>query len=89
MSDKVQVQIAVKQIEQEALDAITQFPAFNSGHEGWAVIKEELDELWDEVRAYPNADPNKMAKEAIQIGAMAARFVADLCPIEHLGAGGE
>ena len=35
----------------EALDARTKFPPFNSAHEGWAVLYEEVDEIWDEVRA--------------------------------------
>ena len=54
------------------------FPAFNSYHEGYAVIKEELDELWEEVKKYPKQDNAKLYKEAIQIGAMAIRFVYDL-----------
>ncbi|MBU2685875.1 MAG: hypothetical protein KKF27_21750 [Gammaproteobacteria bacterium] len=59
--------------------AENKFPAFNSGHEGWAVIKEELDELWEEVRNYPASDKRRMKKEAIQVGAMALRFIVDLC----------
>ncbi|MBA7577647.1 hypothetical protein ES708_19500 [subsurface metagenome] len=53
-------------------------PYFNSYHEGYAVIKEELDELWEEVKKYPNQDNKNLKKEAIQIGAMALRFVYDL-----------
>jgi len=55
------------------------YPDFNSAHEGWAVIKEELDELWEEVRKYPNEDKLAMKKEAKQIGAMALRFITDIC----------
>jgi len=70
---------AAAAIEIEALRAATSYPKFNSGHEGWAVIKEELDELWDEVRKYPNALPSGLRYEAIHVGAMAVRFIADLC----------
>ncbi len=48
---------------------------FNSPHEGWAVIWEELDELWDEVRA---DRPRRARKEAVQVGAMAVRYLLDL-----------
>jgi hypothetical protein len=56
------------------------FPPFNSGHEGWAIIKEELDELWKEVmtnQSTPGRD-QRMYKEAIQVAAMALRFAYDL-----------
>lgn len=60
--------------------AQAKFPAFNSGHEGYAVILEELDELWDEVKASkPGSDMTAMRKEAIQVAAMALRFVRDVC----------
>ena len=54
------------------------FPCFNSYHEGYAVIKEELDELWEEVKKYPKQDNDNLKKEATQIGAMALRFIYDL-----------
>ena len=56
------------------------FHRFNGPHEGYAVILEELDELWDEVKASkPGADRAAMRKEAIQVAAMALRFVHDVC----------
>lgn len=48
---------------------------FNSFHEGFAVLNEEVDELWDEVKK----DNYDLAiKEAVQVGAMAIRFVAEM-----------
>ena len=47
-------------------------------HEGYAVILEELDELWDEVKRQV-ADRKSMRKEALQVAAMALRFVRDVC----------
>lgn len=66
------------------LDAATsKFGPFNSAHEGFAVLKEEVDELWDEVKAKQGArDVAKMRKEAIQVAAMAMRFVLDVCDAE-------
>lgn len=52
---------------------------FNSHHEGWAVIYEELDELWDEVRVR-QPDNGNLLREAIQTAAMAIRFIHDLVP---------
>lgn len=49
----------------------------NSPHEGWAVIKEEVDELWECVRANNGASLDAR-QEAIQIAAMALRYVYDV-----------
>lgn len=58
------------------------FPAFNSAHEGYSVILEELDELKAHVWANQKArDWDAMQKEAIQVAAMAMRFAIDVCPL--------
>ena len=49
----------------------------HSTHEGYAVIKEELDELWDEVKK-KHPDPKRLLAEAIQIGAMAIAFAVEV-----------
>jgi hypothetical protein len=57
--------------------ALERFDSFNSPHEGWAVIREELDELWDHVKA--NTGQGLDAHdEAMQIAAMALRYAHDL-----------
>lgn len=45
------------------------------------MIFEELDELWDEVKASKPKDPRRaeMRKEALQVAAMALGFIADVC----------
>jgi hypothetical protein len=65
----------------EELDkALRKHPKFNSAHEGWAVIREEVDELWDEVKVRPaKRRRDKMRKEAIQVAAMALRFALEVC----------
>lgn len=66
--------------ENELVEAMNTYPPMNSAHEGWAVIREEVDELWDEVKAKQGQrDVEKMRKEAIQVAAMAMRFVIDVC----------
>ena len=67
-------------IEAELDEAKAKYMGFNSNHEGYAVILEELDELWDIIKAskLTSAD-GRMKKECIQIAAMAIRFIEDLC----------
>lgn len=56
------------------------FPPFNSAHEGFAVLDEERDELWEEVKGNKRDGAyNRMRAEAIQVAAMAIRFVIDVC----------
>jgi hypothetical protein len=60
--------------------ATSKFPPMNSAHEGFAVLKEEVDELWEHVKQKQGTrDIAKMRREAIQVAAMAIRFVADVC----------
>lgn len=66
---------AVADIAAEVRRARRLFPPFNSAHEGYAVLMEELDEVWDAVKA--NRLDAAIA-EAVQVGAMAVRFVADM-----------
>lgn len=75
-------------IEVEYVKAIGSFPAFNSAHEGYAVMLEEVDELWEEVKKnQKKRDVEKMRKEAIQIAAMAVRFIKDCCDPDGHGYG--
>ena len=53
-------------------------PPMHGPHEGYALILEELDDLWELVSAQKH-DPIEMKKEALHVAAMAARFVLDLC----------
>lgn len=70
-------------ITNELFNATLKYSKFNSFHEGYAVILEELDELWNEVKKKPHLiDKDNMRKEAIQIATMAIRFIIDLCDKE-------
>lgn len=72
---------ALKLISSEYDRAIALHGAFNSCHEGYAVILEELDELKAEVwKRASEQNPERVTKEAVQVGAMALRFLCDLCP---------
>lgn len=72
--------VAAMDAVKELRAAQEKFPPFNSAHEGYAVLDEERFELWLEVMAKQGArDLAKMRKEAIQVAAMAMRFVIDVC----------
>lgn len=56
--------------------SLTEHPrGWLSLEEGAMVLREEVDEVWDEVRANRNG---RARAEAAQVGAMALRFVCDL-----------
>jgi len=82
MSDDPGRRQALESVAAELSRACDRFPAFNSPHEGWAVIREELDELWDHVRGNTGRGP-EARKEAIQIAAMALRYVIDCASDER------
>lgn len=71
---------AMQYILQEYSYAVRKNGSFSSAHEGYAIMLEEMDELWDEVKKNPkNRDRLKMAGEAKQVAAMALRFMVDIC----------
>lgn len=53
---------------------------FNSLHEGYGVLLEEVDELWDEIKI-DKADRKRVRTEAIQVAAMALRIASELTPL--------
>lgn len=67
-------------VDDELKKAVANWPAFNSAHEGFAVLAEELDELWDHVKTnQKRRDLAAMRKEALQVAAMALRFALEVC----------
>ena len=64
----------------EAQRASDKWPPFNSAHEGYAVLLEEVDELKAHVWTnQTKRDLDAMRTEAIQVAAMAIRFAHDIC----------
>ena len=62
-------------LEEEYQRARRKFPPFNSPHEGYAVILEEMDEAWEEIK---RNDLTRAKAEMIQVGAMVLAFLRDL-----------
>lgn len=60
---------------EEYASSLEKHGGFNSAHEGWAVLFEEVDELWDEVRKKrKDRSGGNMYLECKQIAAMALKF---------------
>ena len=61
----------------QLLFAKSNYPPFHNLHEAYAVILEEMDELWAEIKK-KNPNKNLVRAEAIQVAAMAIRLADDL-----------
>ena len=69
------IDAALALVRTELIRATSKHGPFNSSHEGYGVIAEEFDELLDEIRANKR---RRQIKEAIQVAAMATRFIVDI-----------
>lgn len=70
---------AVEGMAEELSEVLTHVEPLHSAHEGWAVIAEELDELWEHVRRRQGSrDREAMRREAIQVAVTAIRFAAEV-----------
>ena len=73
---------AIKLSTDELEKATAKFGPFSSAHEGWAIMQEEMDELWEEIKAKHATDEVRqtfLRNEAKQVAAMALRFLMDVC----------
>jgi len=76
-----QVNLIQGEIFAEWARARSKFGPFASQHEGFAVLLEEVDELKHEV--WTDGGIVRMREEAIQVAAMALRFITDVCDKVH------
>lgn len=60
--------------------AMSKHASMHSPHEGISVIREEFEELWDEIKPNAGGRDNAARKEAVQLAAMAVRYIVDLDP---------
>jgi hypothetical protein len=68
------------EIGREVQQAESKWPPMNSAHEAYAVLLEEVDELKGHVWTnQKRRDIASMRDEAIQVAAMAVRFIRDIC----------
>lgn len=80
--DNVETCQAFLDVDDELERATDLYGPFKSPHEGWAILKEEVDELWDAVKMKNDGSMDEernllLRKEASQVAAMALRFMVD------------
>jgi len=81
---RIDIDATVDAIKEELRTAMIKWPPMNSAHEGYGVLLEEVDELWDHVKTnQKKRDLVAMKKEAVQVAAMAIRFAIEVCNEER------
>ena len=75
------LQEILEDIKEEFEVASKKWKGFNSLHEAYAIVLEEVNELWEEVKAsQKNSSRIKFAREeAIQVATMVIRLIFDCC----------
>lgn len=69
-------------VAEELRQARAANPPFHNLHEGYAVILEEVDELWDEIKKKRAVrSRSNLMEEVVQIAAMCQRLYEDV--IQH------
>lgn len=64
--------LAIALVLDELERANKAFRLFKSNHEGHAVIEEEFDEMWDEIKRNNHLDAGR---ECVQLAAMAVKYL--------------
>jgi hypothetical protein len=65
----------LSRIKDEYFRARAKHGPMNSSHEGYAVLLEEVDEMWDAIKAH---DLEHAKKECLQVAAMALAFFMEV-----------
>ncbi len=78
MQNEQEIRLAqvLSKVRIELYRATEKFGPMKSPHEGYAILKEEVDELWDEIKSDNSLFSQR--GEAIQIAAMAIRYILDV-----------
>lgn len=80
--EKGRLYLAHDDVLNELISARDHFPPMRSAHEGYAIILEEMEELWTEVKNDKRSVGHRkalMRKEATQVAAMALAFMVECC----------
>ena len=71
---EIEIDKILNDILKEVKRTQDKFPPYNSVHEGYAIMLEEFDELWDEVKQKDH-NYTRMYNKAKQIAYTAIRFM--------------
>lgn len=78
--DPLNLGSAIHEVVAELTQAKENWPRWPSAHHGFAIINEEFDELKKHVwTKQTDRDLIAMRKEAMQVAAMAIRFMIEVC----------
>lgn len=66
------IQSILKEVIAELESSTLKHGNFNSPHEGYAVLLEEVEEMWYEIK---HGTPERARAEAIQVAAMAIKLI--------------
>ena len=69
------LELEISIVKGELAAATRKFGGFASMHEGYAIVLEELEEAWDEIKSN---NPERAKTEMRQVAAMALRFLVDI-----------
>ena len=77
----VKLQEILEDIKEEFKTATDKWGGFNSLHEAYAIVLEQMDELWVEVKKTQKIPWHKelARQEAIHVATMAIRLIFDCC----------
>lgn len=75
LAQEAEMETALFEVKTEIVKATKKFGPFPTPHHGYAVILEELDEAWQEIKHGP---PERVREEMVQVAAMAVRFLMDI-----------
>lgn len=71
--------ILLAEVDTEIENAERNYLPFHNLHEGYAVLLEEVDELWNHVKCKQfKRNKSKIHNECIQVAAMACRIIINL-----------
>jgi hypothetical protein len=74
--ENYELDVILRVIGREVKAAEAKFPEMNSAHEAFAVMQEEIDEVWEIVKQKQSVrDLDHLQKELVQVAAMAVRFI--------------
>ena len=67
-------------VQNELALARAKYRPMASAHEGWAVLREQVDKLWEEVKKKPSKrNTEAIYAKLVQVAAMAQRIAEDIC----------
>ncbi|MFT5724160.1 MAG: hypothetical protein ACI9JN_001277 [Bacteroidia bacterium] len=77
VSTEHDIKQATKSVEKELRSILLKYPMpYNTSHEFYGVLREEVDELWDEIKTdKKQGSKQRQIDEAIQVAAVALKFI--------------